>query len=277
MATAEEVAALRAQLADQATFIAGLRAGTSRVEPTPVVPVPVAAPVELHYVPHYDTQNPHASRPRTVLDCPQHFDLSASPTYRSLQDKPSPLKYEFRTLEAGLSYLYDSKTMLAESLPSLTESLQARVVADSDIAALETEAERVLARATNLQVEEHVWIFEGLKNSLEGIYRMFAQRADFVRLKVRYENKPGGMSLTDRTFLNYLETKLHGVADGLTLTDDDVNKWLEDFGEKSAAATMTLATKTSAGHFKGKGAGKGGKGGEGGKGGKGGADTDAGG
>ena len=269
--TAAKLVALEALVSEQASFINGLKAGqaTGSASATKKEVEQDEGP----WAPHYRTKNPHAARPNTVSDKPQHYDLCNSPTFALLDSKVSALKYEFRTAESLLSYLFDSNQLLNESLPFLTTVLRSKrskpledELSENDI----SEADR--------EVDNHVWALVSLKKSNEEIYRLWSQRGDYIRLKTKFEHRPNSTSLAERTLLQHLEIKAYGMVDGLTLADADINAAVAEFGEKAATATMQYAAKMEAqaehyqltgGRGKGKGKGKGGKGEKGRKGGPG--------
>ena len=268
--TAAKLSTLETLVREQASFISGLKLGQSSSGSTSKL-VKEVERVEGPFVPHYRTKNPHAARPNTVTDKPQHYDLCNSPTFALLDSKVSTLKYEFRTAESLLSYMFDATTMLNETLPYLTTNLMAqrsKPLEDSDPDSFTSEEDRL--------IDDHVWALASLKGTFDEVYRLWSQRGDYIRLKTKFENTPNSITLAERTLLQHLEIKAYGMADGLSLADSGINKALEEFGEKAATATMQYAAKMEAWSDhrqrespkgKGKGKGKGGKGEKGRKGG----------
>jgi hypothetical protein len=250
-----EFAALRAELQSlkdqQAGFTAGFAASAS-VPSSSTTGEEEAGP----FVPYYSTINPHSQRPLPTTDEPQLYSLEHSSTFRELETaRGSSLKYEFRTAEPLLSYLFDIPQEIEWLEPLTREHLL------SSRSKPPTATEEVNEKDKKL--DDLIVSLLSVKNPLAGCYKLLNQRADYIRLKTRFESNPRGMTAAERGLLNYLETKFYGFADGLTLIDSDVSGWIDSFGEKSATAILQQAAKASAG-----GRGKGGKGGKG-KGGKG--------
>jgi hypothetical protein len=267
---AAQVQELQRLVKDQAAFISGLKAGASQ-STNGDSSTSKKTKDEGPWAPHYPESNPHAPRPKTVSDEPQLYDLAQSPTYALLEAKVSSFKYEFRTVEPVLSYLSDSKALLEEVLPTVADALNSKrsKPLDGDTA----------PSAEDQTIDSASWSIAALRNSLEKTYKLLAQRADYIRLKVKFDNQPGGITLAERALLQHLEIKFYGMADGLSLVDSDINEWMSDFGEKSATATLNWSAKLhaqSSGNRGGKGKGKGQKGqGRGKGGGKGGPATHA--
>ena len=272
--TAAKLASLEALVSEQASFINGLKVGQSSSGSSSDAKKKEVEQDEGPWAPHYRTKNPHAARPNTVSDKPQHYDLCNSPTFALLDSKVSALKYEFRTAETLLSYLFDSNQLLNESLPFLTSLLK-----DKRSKPLEDEGPDSGISEADREVDNHLWALASLQKTNEEIYRLWSQRGDYIRLKTKFENSPNSITLAERTLLQHLEIKAYGMADGLSLADAGINAALVEFGEKAATATMQYAAKMEAqsehrqlqgGRGKGsKGKGKGGKGEKGRKGGPG--------
>ena len=256
---AEQVAELKRQLKEQALFINGLQLGQNQLQTNVGSSSSSSKEDKGPWAPHYDKSNPHAPRPKTTSDEPQLYDLSNSGTYALLESKVSSFKYEFRTNEPVLSYLFDSKHLLDEIMPTLADALNKTRSKPFEGDTTPSDEDQA--------VDDTSWSLAALKNSMDKIYKLLAQRADYIRLKVRFDNQPGGITLAERALLQHLEIKFYGMADGLSLVDEDINSWMSDFGEKSAAATLNYSAKLHAqggGRKGGRGKGKGGKGGKGG-------------
>ena len=56
------------------------------------------------------------------------------------------------------------------------------------------------------------------------------------------ESETRGLSEQNQLLLNYLETKLHGVFPGETLVDSEMEGWLQEYKERTAAAELKQAT-----------------------------------
>jgi len=214
------------------------------------------------WVPHYPRTNPHAQRPPTANDKPQLYDLTHSPTYAILEQKVTAFRYEYRTLEPSLSYLFDLKTLFEATLPYLSKTLTEKRSRPSE--------DDLNPSAADLEVDDTAWALLAMQSTLKDTYKLLAQRADYIRLKTRFDSQQGGITIGEKAFLQHLETKFYGMADGLSIVDSDVSKWTKEFGDKTATARLTVSAKLAAGRAKGKGdkgKGRDGKGGQ--KGGKG--------
>ena len=174
---ASQLAALQKIVQDQATFIAGLQAagaGSSKGSETK------KEEDRGPWAPHYRAINPHAQRSNTCSEKPQLFDLAFSPTFQTLESKVSSFKYEFRTIEPVLSYLFDTRTLLDESLPFIVKACAERrsKSAEGDDNPSEEDAE----------VDTHLWALAAHKNSMDKIYELLSQRGDYIRLKTKYDD-----------------------------------------------------------------------------------------
>lgn len=237
---------------ETAAFRAGAAAGaasSSRAEETEERPEHDPGP----YAPYYSDSNPHAPRPLNISDTPQLYALEHSATYRELEGRQgSSLRYEFRTLEPVLSYLYDVKAELDWVVPASLQNLLGQ--RSQTVEALPTAV-----TPADQKIDELCGHLLGIKNSIYGCYTILNQRSDYIKLKTKFESNPRGITAAERGLLNYLETKFYGFADGLTVVDGDMQKWITSFSEKAASAILLQAAKSSA-KGGGKGKGKGGKG-----------------
>ena len=248
-----EVNRLKQQNAEQAA--AGSSSSSAAPEPEEQGP----------WVPHYATTNPHATRPTYLSDEPQYFELGSDLTYDRLgRNKGTALRYEYRTSETVASSLFNCTTELDFILgPAQRALVQARSCEQGkDPNEKVSEADQ--------ELDDTIWSLHALSKSLGKSYKILAQRLDYIRLKAKFDDNPNGMSLSEKTLLQYLEEKTVGVADGLHVVDQQVNGWLVDFGEAANKATLNYSAKLraheSAGRGGGRGRSKGGKG-RGGKGG----------
>jgi hypothetical protein len=259
----EQLNELKKIVSEQAAFITGLQVGQSTGDSSSTATA-AKEKEEGPWAPHYRATNPHTSRPRTVSEQPQLYDLAHSKTFDLLESKVSALKYEFRTLEPMLSYLYDVQQLVYEMSPALHDLLKDKRSKPADGDDNPSEEDQ--------KVDESTWSLVALSNSLDKVYQVLSQRGDYIRLKVKFDNQPGGMSIAERALLQHLEIQFYGMVDGLTLVDDKVSGWIKDFGDKAATATLNHAAKQAAqgpNRYTGKGRGKGDRKGGGGKGGKG--------
>ena len=256
----ERLKVLEKMVTDQSLLLQGFALGQTAAgassSSTPAVEE------EGPYVPHYSQNNPHAARPNTVSEKPQHFELYGSNVWRMMDKQTTGLKYEYRTLEPALSYLYDAKTYFTLALPGLVSVLEG---ARSVPAGTETGED---VKESDQEVDDQLWGLAALQNSLNEIYVLLTQRSDYIGLKTKYDVQPGGITVAEKALLNHLEIKLHGMAQGITLVNSTMNQVMIDFGEKASTASLNFAAKQQA-KGGGKGGGKGAKGGKGGKGGKG--------
>jgi len=179
----------------------------------------------LTFLDHVPEDNPFPRRPRNTGLKPDHFNLYGNQTADLLEAKPhSSLKYEYRTLSSALSYFYDAKRAYDE--------------------------ERNASEFGELSAEQQQ-IFDAIFNTLDGVFEMFSKRYSVIKIRARAESEPGGLSEHNQLLLNYLETKLHGVFPGETLVDSEMEGWLQEYKEKTAAAELKQATsKAAASHRK---------------------------
>ena len=174
---------------------------------------------ELVYVSHSPEDNPFPRRPRNCGLKPDHYNLYGDQTADLLNAKThSSLKFEYRTLAPTLSYFFDAKFLyehirdheLSDLSDDLTESLEA--------------------------------VF----NTLDGCYNLLNQRHAVIKIRARAESETGGVSDENQLLLNYLETKLHGVFPGKALVDSEMEGWLKEFRDRTAAAELKQAANKSA-------------------------------
>ena len=213
---------------------------------------------QLTYVEHKGFVNPHAQRPVNISSKPQYFPLVHSETARLLgEQRGSALKYEFRTSETTLSFLFDAKTELTESVPWLVERL------------LRTRTQPITEdgpngpSADNQELDNYILALEGIKNTVSGSYRLLDQRVEYLKVKARCDANPGGASAHEKTLLAYLESLTHGFIEGVEIHDEQINERIREFAEKVSSATLKTVDNRKGGK------GKDGKGGKGGKGEKG--------
>ena len=213
----ERIKSLEKMVRDQALLLQGFALGTqatgaggSSVSP--------AEEVEGPYVPHYSQENPHAARPNTVSEKPQHFELYGSNVWRMMEKQTTGLKYEYRTLEPVLSYLYDVKAFLENAVPDLASVVEStRSVPDG------AEDGNKGVTEEDQKVDDRLWSLAALKNSVDEIYVLLTQRSDYIGLKTKYDVQPGGVSIAEKALLNHLEIKLHGMAQGITLINPTIS------------------------------------------------------
>ena len=233
-----ELESLRALVRDQGNILAGIQVGSSVNSSASASDTTASEVDEGPWVPYYAASNPHAQRPNNTSDKPQHFELYASPTFRLLEDKTTAMKYEFRTLEAVLSYLFDSQYMAEDLFPQLLEFLLSK-----RSCAPGTEAEGISVSDEDGKLDGFMWALAALPKSLKEIYTLLTQRGDYIRLKTKFDYQPGGITAAERLLLTHLEIKMHGMADGLALVDSKINNWMTDYGDRAASATASYAAK----------------------------------
>ena len=172
------------------------------------------------YCDHVPEVNPFPRRPRNCSLKPDHYNLYGDQTADLLDAKThSSLKYEYRTLAAVLSYLFDVKALFEETRENESWST------------LEDD------QATHL---------EAIYNTFEGCYSMLSKRHAVIKIRARAEAETGGVSDENQLLLNYFETKLHGVFPGEALVDSEIEGWLTEFRERTAAAELKQAAAKSA-------------------------------
>ena len=155
---------------------------------------------ELVYVSHSPEDNPFPRRPRNCGLKPDHYNLYGDQTADLLNAKThSSLKFEYRTLAPSLSYFFDVKLLYEH-------------IRDNELSDLSDDLSESL---------------EAIFNSLDGVYSLLNQRHAVIKIRARAESENGGISDGDQLFLNYLETKLHGVFPGEALVDSEMEGWLK--------------------------------------------------
>ena len=161
---AQQLADLKKIVSDQAAFITGLKVGqsSSSSSSTTVKEEKEEGP----WAPHYRATNPHTPRPRTVTEEPQLYDLAHSKTYDLLDSKVSALKYEFRTLEPCLSYLYDTQQLVYEISPALLELLKDKRSKPAEGDDNPSDEDQ--------KVDESTWSLVALTKSLDKIYEIMS-------------------------------------------------------------------------------------------------------
>ena len=175
---------------------------------------------ELVYVTHSPEDNPFPRRPRNCGLKPDHYNLYGDQTADLLNAKThSSLKFEYRTLAPTLSYFFDAK-LFYEHLRD-----------DESWSDLSDDFSESL---------------EAVFNTLDGCYNLLTQRHAVIKIRARAESENGGISDGDQLLLNYLETKLHGVFPGEALVDSEMEGWLKEFRDRTAAAELKQAANKSA-------------------------------
>ena len=174
---------------------------------------------ELVYVSHSPEDNPFPRRPRNCGLKPDHYNLYGDQTADLLNAKThSSLKFEYRTLAPTLSYFFDAKLLYEH-------------IRDNELSDLSDDLSESL---------------EAIFNSLDGVYSLLNQRHAVIKIRARAESETGGISDGDQLLLNYLETKLHGVFPGEALVDSEMEGWLKEFRDRTAAAELKQAANKSA-------------------------------
>jgi hypothetical protein len=89
-------------------------------------------------------------------------------------------------------------------------------------------------------------MFDAIFNTLDGCFEMFSKRHGVIKIRARAESETEGLSEENQLLLNYLETKLHGVFPGEALVDSEMESWLKEYRDRTAAAELKQAAAKSA-------------------------------